>query len=189
MDSKLIISTPYLAVSYRHTDFPDKKDLEQTVRNACLERNLTAYWLDFACTGETNEEKSEDLYRIADVFRGAKETLIMISETATEDGWRSWGNRVWTYPEALLSKKLIFKKGDAGIEEVTLRQVGNLAFGDSEIENRLIHYYETCGKDFSRFADRFEDLCLAIWSRDSGPSIFNTKHSSTDVRTPAPLSM
>lgn len=25
----------------------------------------------------------------------------------TDDGWSRWGDRVWTYPEALLSKELL----------------------------------------------------------------------------------
>lgn len=87
-------------MSYRQSDFPYKAKLKADVETICDNRKLDAYWLDFACTGETQEEKDIDLYRIADVFREAKETVIMIPD---ENGWKSWGDRVWTYPEALLS--------------------------------------------------------------------------------------
>ena len=60
----IIISTDYLAVSYRQSDFVDKNKLEADVRSICEIRGLRAYWLDFACTGLTQDEKNADLYKI-----------------------------------------------------------------------------------------------------------------------------
>ena len=80
----VMIRTSYLAVSYRQSDFPDKDQLESAVRSACESRNLDAYWLDYACSGTAQDEMNMHFYRIADVFRGAKETLIIIPDC--EDG-------------------------------------------------------------------------------------------------------
>ena len=170
-DKKIIITTPYAAISYRQSDFPNKRSLESSVRVICEILGLNAYWLDFACTGVTQQEKNEDLYRIADVFRNAKETIIMIPDNSTtSQGWKSWGERVWTYPEALLSQNLQCKEGKKRLRTLGLREVANLAYGGSEDEQRLVALYGTGGKDFSRYRDRIRDLCVAIWSRSSGPS-------------------
>lgn len=168
-DNKIIEKTPYLAVSYRQSDFQAKGVLENEVQRICDARELNGYWLDFACTGKTQEEKDIDLYRIADVFRYAKETVIMIPNN--DDGWKSWGDRVWTYPEALLSKELLCKEGKKRVRRTTLREVANHAYEkDKDEEDRLVAIYDTVGKDFIRFRDRVRDLCMAIWSRSSGPT-------------------
>ncbi|KAF9241097.1 hypothetical protein BU15DRAFT_61062 [Melanogaster broomeanus] len=56
--------------------------------------------------------KNLDLYRMSDVYRGAAFTLITLpkSDDSTKV-WRSWGERVWTLPEALLSPNLRYKVG------------------------------------------------------------------------------
>ena len=149
-------------------DFPEKADLERDVQRACEVRGVYAYWLDFACTGKLQDEKNQDLYRIADVFRSAKETLIMIPDTSG-DGWKSWGGRVWTYPEALLSGSYICKEGPKFVRTIKLSEIHNLAYADSEVEHRLAALYGSGGRDFGRFRERIEDLCVAIWTRNSGP--------------------
>lgn len=162
----------YVAISYRQTDFPDKVSFEKTVQDACEVLQINAYWLDFACTGRSIEEKNVDLYRIADVFRGAKKTLIMIKgndNSPQSEGWRSWGDRVWTLPEALLSLSLLCKVGTRRIEEVNLRRVANYAYANRDEEMMLVEGYS--GKDPLPLTEKVALLRTAIWKRSSGPDM------------------
>lgn len=166
-----IVKTKYMAVSYRQSDFPDKAKLRDVVENVCIQQNLNAFWLDFLCTGQIQEEKDQDLYRIADVFRWASMTLIIIKgqENARHsEGWLSWGSRKWTLPEALLSKRFICKIGTRIPVEMGLRDIANHAYNDDGDENTLITLYTTLGKDFMETSDRVGLLCKAIRSRSSG---------------------
>ena len=163
----------YLAVSYRRASFPDKTQagkLAASIRMACDECGLDAYWLDEHCTGETWAQKNHDVYRIADVFRGAEATVIMLpgqedsnppeSSVAESDQveqtdsvpgqsseWQLWGTRVWTFPEALLSKQLLYKLGDDVVTPIGLRQLANIAFQaeDRKEVAAIIDHYS--GKD------------------------------------------
>lgn len=173
-DENELAGKHYIAVSYRQSDFPDREALLKMVRNICFERRTRAYWIDFECTGEKQEEKNEDLYRIADVFRNAKETLIVIRDTNVKpmsDGFVSWGMRLWTFPEALLSKTFILQIGLTKMEirDFSLNDIANYAYGSEERLRKLILLYSQWGKDFSKNSERIEMLCDAIWSRRSGP--------------------
>lgn len=173
-DEAVLVKTKYLAVSYRQTDFPDRKSLEVAVRGVCDKYELRAYWLDFACTGHSQEEKNQDLYRIADVFRWAAKTLIVIrgqDNAQRSEGWLSWGSRKWTLPEALLSETFVCKVGTRLPVKMNLREVANHAYHDNEGENTLVTLYTTHGKDFLETTDRVELLCNAIKSRSSGPDL------------------
>lgn len=167
----ILVATHYVAVSYRQSDFPDRENLEVLVQNVCLQCEIYAYWLDFACTGKSQEEKDKDLYRIADVFRWAEMTMIVIKGTLLRlsAGWLSWGGRRWTCPEALLSKKFICVGEDQQPVVMDLRMVANHAYPSNDDEDMLITVYSTSGKDFIETYDRVEKLCKAIRSRYSGP--------------------
>lgn len=183
-DKSVLAGKDYLAVSYRQSDFPDKKALRKMVQNICFRKSVEAYWIDFACTGETPEEKNVDLYRIADVFRNAKFTLIVIKSEDDKPmsvGWKSWGERIWTFPEALLSSSFLLQAGltRISLKEMSLNQVANHAYGDDDSERKLIDLYAHMGKDFSEIPDRLEMLCEAIWKRHSGPDTAVNQPPST----------
>lgn len=175
-DKGIIAHTRYLCVSYRQSDFPeeDRGQLELDIQAVCLlQYDLSAYWLDYACTGSTQEEKNRDLYRIADVFRGATKTLIIIKGSDYKPhspGWISWGDRLWTLPEALLSgysgNKLFYRAGRRKAKPITLREIANHAYKDGDREMALINAYggePVIGPDVM-----FESLVKAIWNRSSG---------------------
>lgn len=169
-DEDILASTEYLAVSYRQADFPDKLKLEEIIRDICHFLTLKAYWLDYACTGDTQAEKNRDLYRIADVFRGASKTLVLISgddDRPLSDGWRRWGDRIWTLPEALLSQELIYKVGSRPLKKTSLRMLANLAYKDRQEEMIIIDGYS--GKEPLSLKERLTLLRRAIWKRSSGP--------------------
>lgn len=170
IDESILAKVEYLAVSYRQTDFPDKVKLEETIREICHFHDLEAYWLDFACTGTSQAEKNRDLYRIADVFRGASKTLILVSGDDDEPlsaGWRRWGDRVWTLPEALLSQELIYKVGSRPVKKAALRKIANMAYENRREEMILIDGYS--GKEPLPLKERMHLLRKAIWKRTSGP--------------------
>jgi hypothetical protein len=194
IDPTALINANYMAVSYYNADFIDKNALletrqafAETVQAACIEQGLRAYWLDFQCIGDLEgkvimdnlkdadkrkeqAKMNEDLYRIADVYRGAAKTLIVIghhpSEGQTEKNpWVRWGDRLWTLPEALLSRELLCKAGDDAVRPITLRQVANLAYKADPEEMALVEGFS--GKDTLHRVERLSMLKNALWRRSS----------------------
>lgn len=76
-----------------------------------------AYWADLLCSSvQHSQECAEgiaegylaDLYRMSDIYRNARFTLILLPDIpggtrSIEERWEEWGSRVWTFPEACLS--------------------------------------------------------------------------------------
>jgi hypothetical protein len=185
-DRDIIIHTKFVAISFRSSDVYTKGPDQETekaqfigeVRAAVLEQKYNAYWLDLECVGEMQSEKNVDVYRMADVYRGAEITLIMLGKSADGEDkcWKGWGERLWTMPEALLSPHLCYKFRDR--EEVTplsLLQLANLAYTNHDTEQAIINAYS--GKDPLERLERLTLLKSAIWQRrtaalapgDSGP--------------------
>lgn len=184
----------YLAVSYRRMAYnrsggPDldsqsRARLLDNVGQACDELRLNAYWLDEQCMEANWDEKNYDLYRIADVFRYAAATVIMlpddnsgkptksVSDSILGDRreWELWGDRVWTFPEALVSKKLYYKVGDGAVNSVGLRQLTNIAFPrEAEEASAIIeHYSGNVTLSRLNFLSLLKD---AIWRRSHTPDI------------------
>jgi hypothetical protein len=87
-DRETIIRTKFIAISYRAIDAFTRgpnEEIEQAqfkeeVRAAVLGLKYDAYWCDLECVGKTSAEKNLDLYFMADVYRGAELTLIMLGE-------------------------------------------------------------------------------------------------------------
>jgi hypothetical protein len=178
----VLARTMYLAISYRQSDFPDRHALTASVRAACQAEGFRAYWLDFECAGTTEAEKNQDVYRIADVFRGALKTLCMIKQTP--DGWTSWGDRVWTMPEALLSKALLYKVGSGPVQSIELRQVANIAYTALDEEMAIINGFSS-GKDPLQRIERLAMLKKAIWRRTSTSDAIS--RAGTSPSGPAPV--
>ncbi|KAH7915431.1 hypothetical protein BJ138DRAFT_86659 [Hygrophoropsis aurantiaca] len=176
-DKAILPHQPYIAVSYRQSDVFQRgedeegraREMEQKrlfvemIRETTLAEGFCAYWLDFEVLGSTPEEKNLDLYRMADIYRGAHFTLITLSNGA--DSWKSWGGRVWTLPEALLSSNLRYKVGNGPVIPVTLRQIGNFAYEHYDEETAIINAY--CGRDPLERLERLTLLKSAIWRRGS----------------------
>ncbi|KAG0695976.1 hypothetical protein DFH29DRAFT_879675 [Suillus ampliporus] len=173
-DRDTIIRTKFIAISYSAADAftrgpnqeQHKAQFKDEVRAAVLGQKFDAYWLDLECLGKTPSEKSLDLYCMADVYRGAEVTLIMLGKAASGENlcWRGWGERVWTMPEALLSPHLCYKFRDR--EEVTplsLFELANLAYTNYDKEHAIINAYS--GKDPLERLERLALLKSAIFRR------------------------
>lgn len=112
----------YLFVAYSteqfvHASAEDMRDLHVIAETACRAARLPAYWIACSCMRDELELES-DVYRIADVLRGASRMVIVVgqprrspggaasgnsSPTTVDSLLRQWGSRMWTFPEVLLS--------------------------------------------------------------------------------------
>ncbi|KAH0835411.1 hypothetical protein J3R83DRAFT_9031 [Lanmaoa asiatica] len=195
MDPSTIMSSKYIAISYPAADVytsgpNEKREKElfvQEVRSAVVQQNFDAYWLDLECIGETPDEKNLDLYCMADVYRIAESTLIILgnSQEGEEDAWRRWGGRVWTLPEALLSHRLLYKFRDGSeIKSVSLHQLANLAYPRHAMEQAIINAYS--GKDPLERLERLSLLKSAIWRRGvkTGTPFLSSAGTSIIEKTP-----
>ncbi|KAJ8591707.1 hypothetical protein M405DRAFT_788507 [Rhizopogon salebrosus TDB-379] len=175
-DRDTIIRTSFIAISYRAVDAftrgPDeereKAVFTEEVRTAVLGQGFDAYWLDSECIAETPAEKNRDVYCMADVYRGAKVTLIMLGKAGSgereNECWRRWGERVWTLPEALLSAQLCYKFRDREeVKRLSLHDLANLAYTHHDIEQTIVNAYSD--KDPLERLERLTLLKSAIWRR------------------------
>ncbi|KAG9310906.1 hypothetical protein JVU11DRAFT_8766 [Chiua virens] len=128
-DSNVIKQRRYVAISYRYVDIvPQVVDEPTRVRNLLprfklsWQLNESAYWIDPMLVDPAN--KQESLSQV-DVYCSAKFTRIMLSldppPPVTEDeAWLNYGKRLWTLPEALLSRELQFKFRDDDVKPIPL---------------------------------------------------------------------
>lgn len=104
---------PYICISYTGSHFPRDSSgtcrvLEQLAAVMAVEAGVEAYWLDYRCRATTQPELSEDVHRICDVFRGAKQIVVCLPELSLHM-MQEWGKRMWTLTEALLSSAQMIK--------------------------------------------------------------------------------
>ena len=179
IDPDTIIHTKFIAISYRAADFythgpnqeNEKEEFIQEVRVAVVQQDFNAYWLDLECVGETPDEKALDLYCMADVYRGAEITLIMLNAQGLgnrDDAWKRWGERVWTFPEALLSQRLRYKFRDqTEIRSLSLHELAGYAYVGHKSEQAIINSYG--GRDPLERLERLALLKSVIWRRGITP--------------------
>ncbi|KAF9225011.1 hypothetical protein BS17DRAFT_61481 [Gyrodon lividus] len=204
-DPDVIINEPYIAISYRQShvfqrgtdDEGKRREQEQRknfidmVRATTLACGYHAYWLDLECLGETSAEKNLDLYRMSDVYRSAAFTLITLRKSDNPhdrhhiESWRSWGERVWTLPEALLSSKLRYKIGfDDPVVSLSLHDLANKAYERYDQETAIINAYS--GRDPLERLERLTLLKAAIWRRSSAALPQNPNVQPQTVTAGAP---
>lgn len=180
-DPNIIKQQKYIAVSYRYEDIVPKgmdKEDELDLRKIFITQveaivaslHISAYWIDLTLIDETTspEEINQDLYRMADVYRSAQFTLIMLSPptgVTEEQAWMAYGERLWTFPEALLSRELRFKFRDGKVMPITLHQLANRAYAHFAEESAIINSYGL--KDPLERLERLSLLKSALWRRAS----------------------
>ncbi|KAG1718663.1 uncharacterized protein EDB91DRAFT_1184439 [Suillus paluster] len=161
------VRKPYVAITYSYYDMTTSGGGEEVIKRrsqeATLNQGLDAYWLDLECLLEDPAQKDEDLYRMADVYRLASFTLIVLS---SESAWRGYGGRIWTLPEVLLSRELLYKTGNNAVTPITLIQLASLAYEHHGEESQIINSFGL-GKDPLERLDRNLQLTEAIWRRKS----------------------
>ncbi|KAG2039034.1 hypothetical protein BDR03DRAFT_981075 [Suillus americanus] len=172
---------PYVAVTYCYADvmnFGTTEALIKRVRNATLDQGFDTYWLDIECLFEDPVQKAQDLYRMSDVYRLASFTLIILTD---ESAWPTWGGRVWTLPEALLSRELRYLAGNNPVTPISLIQIASLAYSNHDEESHIINSY-ALGKDPLERLERNLQLKEAIWRRQSSSSQLTSQEGSSQGR-------
>jgi hypothetical protein len=182
-DPSIIKQQKYVAISYRYEDIippgtaeKDKSGLKATfiteVEAVVASLHQSAYWIDLTLIDRTEsqppEEIDKDLYRMADVYRGAQFTLIMLCPAVgvtEESAWLAYGQRLWTFAEALLSRELRFKFRDGEVTPITLHQLANRAFAGFAEESAIINAYGL--RDPLERLERLSLLKSALWRRTS----------------------
>jgi hypothetical protein len=105
---------PYLFISYTREHFDPKNreacgSLYQVAERMTREARLEAYWLDHLCiTQKQGLEQSDDINRISDVIRGARQLVVVVPDLRPAT-LAAWGGRMWTLPEALLCQNELIK--------------------------------------------------------------------------------
>ncbi|KAH0831057.1 hypothetical protein J3R83DRAFT_13580 [Lanmaoa asiatica] len=181
-DPNIIKQQRYVAVSYRFEDIIPrdvhreevelgfKREFITKVESVVASLHESAYWIDLTLIDKTTspEEINQDLYRMADVYRNAQFTLIMLSTAADateEQAWIAYGERLWTFPEALLSRELRFKFRDGKVTPITLHQLANRAYPHFAEESAIINSYGL--RDPLERLERLSLLKSALWGRKS----------------------
>ncbi|KAG9315405.1 hypothetical protein JVU11DRAFT_4555 [Chiua virens] len=183
-DSNIIKQQRYIAISYVYkdivpegTDGPTELRLKQeflTEVQAVVESlNESAYWIDItlidsAAIRKFPEKVDKDLYRMADVYRSAQFTLIMLSPpppVTEKEAWLKYGERLWTLPEALLSRELRFRFRAGDVTPITLHQLANRAYVHLAEESAIVNAYGL--RDPLERLERLSLLKAALWRRES----------------------
>ncbi|KAH8895364.1 hypothetical protein GQ53DRAFT_855744 [Thozetella sp. PMI_491] len=152
------IFVAYSTKQFRHDLDADKRALHQIAEAAARALKIPAYWVAVSCMQDPNEF-DVDIYRIADVLRGAHSMIIAVgqsnSKTAAEGAstdalLAEWGTRMWTFPEVLLSPgqeiRVYTRSGDGDLRSpivVSKNQFAGRVWGDfdAEYSRQLIDSY------------------------------------------------
>ncbi|KAJ9640452.1 hypothetical protein H2199_005991 [Coniosporium tulheliwenetii] len=143
----------YTAEQFRNND-KDMKALHHIAEKAARDAGLPAYWIGCSCMPE-QEKVHEDVFRISDVIRGAHSMVIAVGKSTQRPNlttsWellRQWGERIWTFPEVLLSPagqsiKVYHREGDLDHPEVLAKnQFAARVWTDAAESRQLIDHYE-----------------------------------------------
>lgn len=151
----------YLFIAYTATQFshksPDDNYALHVIAEAAARRaGVHAYWL--ACSCMPDNEMSEDLYRISDVVRGSHSLVIILGapvknrdshQYTDRELLRQWGNRMWTFPEVLLSPSdcpisIYTRHGDIDKPlRVPKRNFPVEVWEDAPCSRQLVDHYES----------------------------------------------
>jgi hypothetical protein len=149
----------YLFIAYTSKQFEGDGDLQalaDLAERATRDAGLSAYWVGSSCLG-LGKQLEEDVYRISDVVRGARGLAIIVGHApeernagepvSTEQMLKSWGQSIWTLPEALLSPKgaiRIYTRGlpDGAPMELLKANFARLAWDDAPHTRQLMDHYE-----------------------------------------------
>ncbi|MCJ1363018.1 hypothetical protein MMC16_002124 [Acarospora aff. strigata] len=138
----------YICISYTGSHFPPDasgkcSQVELLAEKMALEAGVDAYWLDYRCRATTQPELSEDVHRICDVFRGARQVVVVLpDQTLSLTRMREWGQRMWTLTEALLSSSQLIKFCTAEqSEERTKIELAEEIWEDHETTRLLAEHY------------------------------------------------
>ena len=169
-DSSVISQRKYLYVSYSREEAFSVDTLDTIIDIACSVHRLYAYWVDYACLGETESEKVENLRTISGIIRGATKTLIIIGngyKSPRSLGWLHWGNRLWSLPELIYSQDISYIVGVNGFyTQSNRRDLSKMVYQweERDIETKLLYFYSTGYKNVEASITQgaFESLVVLL---------------------------
>ncbi|KAL2862624.1 uncharacterized protein BJX67DRAFT_385432 [Aspergillus lucknowensis] len=148
----------YVFISYTSAQFQGKEDWEALhviAAAAARSAGVSAYWISCSCMPEP-DQVAEDVFRISDVVRGAHSLAIILGPPVTDPSsdpdmdamLRHWGERIWTFPEVLLSPterpiSIYNRNGDISNPLlVAKRNFPAKAWEDAPVSRQLVDHYE-----------------------------------------------
>ncbi|KAJ5779485.1 hypothetical protein N7457_007205 [Penicillium paradoxum] len=150
------ILVAYTATQFAQNNIDDMEALHVIGEKAARRAGVHAYWVASSCMRD-DKYMEEDVYRISDVVRGAHSLVIALGPPVEGRGsrvftarelLRDWGQRMWTFPEVLLSPNThpisIYTHG-ASTEvpwQVRKRNFPSEAWVDAPNSRHLVDHYE-----------------------------------------------
>lgn len=143
----------YTAEQFRGND--DLNALHYIGEIAAKQNGCIAFWCAASCM-RVQEDIESEVYRIADVLRGAKKMVIALSTPYAplpdnrkgnmEALLAQWGTRMWTFPEVLLSPGDTIDVYNRAVDlqtpiPVPKNQFASLAWADAVDSKQLIDHY------------------------------------------------
>lgn len=135
---------------FNTSDQRQKYDLLDMAIRATVTAGLTAFWISSECMDREHVE--EDVYRMNDVIRAARDVAIMLPERDDDPGaidrLREFAERVWTFPEILLSparRDLAIWVGTeprTPYRTIPKSQFAAIALADAADSRQLIDHFE-----------------------------------------------
>ncbi|KAK6532505.1 hypothetical protein TWF281_006694 [Arthrobotrys megalospora] len=149
------VNLTYTFVAFNTQHFPikskqDMKALHRIAEKAARSAGVLAFWISGSCM-RVEEEEESDVYRIADVLRGASDLIIVVGQPPGEprqlgvdELLKQWGDRMWTFPEVLLSpgkEILVYIRGQSSPITINKNQFAGRVWEDAHESRQLVDSY------------------------------------------------
>ncbi|KAK6348034.1 hypothetical protein TWF718_005854 [Orbilia javanica] len=149
------INLTYIFVAWSTIQFPtssrkDMRALHRIAEKAARSAGVIAFWVSGSCM-RVEEEEESDVYRIADVLRGASDLIIVLGqppeepqELSVDELLKQWGERMWTFPEVLLSpgKEIpVYIRGNDNPISINKNQFAGRVWEDAHESRQLVDSY------------------------------------------------
>ncbi|KAL2812565.1 hypothetical protein BDW59DRAFT_167779 [Aspergillus cavernicola] len=148
----------YIFISYTSAQFQGPQDWDELhviAAAAAQNAGVSAYWISCSCMPDP-DHVSEDVYRISDIVRGAHSLAIILGPPVTDPSanpdmktmLQHWGERMWTFPEVLLSPTelpiTIYTRGGdiTNPRSLPKRNFPAEAWVDAPDSRQLVDHYE-----------------------------------------------
>ncbi|KAF3105133.1 hypothetical protein TWF594_005718 [Orbilia oligospora] len=137
-------------IQFRTSSRRDMKALHQIAEKAARSAGVVAFWVSGSCM-RVEEEEESDVFRIADVLRGASDLIIVLGQPPDEpqrlgvdELLKQWGERMWTFPEVLLSpgkEILVYIRGENSPIAINKNQFAGRVWEDAHESRQLVDSY------------------------------------------------
>ena len=150
----------YLFVAYSNEQFRNSSDNDMKVLHsiavkAAKDAGVSAFWVAGSCMPD-EASLEDDIYRIADIVRGAKRMAVAVAQCTTNKDLvptpaellQQWGSRIWTLPELLLcpaDEIPIYSLEDgkpAALHVLPKEQMGKVVWEDAAVSQQLMDHYQ-----------------------------------------------